>query len=138
MSLQKELEILKSLMGGKDTEAFEKHADFIRENFTSELDQREIDQFMSKVLSGISGRTEELIKESEIRLQLMEVREIVSLSYVAKNYFHKTRTWLYQKINGNIKNGKPCSFTDEELNTLNFALKDISQKLGSIAIFYSN
>lgn len=69
MSLQKELEILKSLMGGKGMEAFEKQANFIRENFTSDTNQQEIERFMENALSGISDRTEELIKESEILIK---------------------------------------------------------------------
>jgi len=56
------------------------------------------------------------------------------MSYIAKKYFNKDRTWLYQKINGNIKNGKPVKFSDTEVHMFNFALKDISNKIGSIAI----
>ena len=134
MELNKELEVLKSYMGGKNPEKFEKQAVFIRENFTSESDLSEIDKFIELELLTISNGVENCIKESEIRLKLMDIKEIVSLSYIAKNYFKKTRFWLHQKINGNIKNGKPCSFTDDELSTLNFALQDISKKIGSIAI----
>ena len=46
--------------------------------------------------------------------QLKEVSEIVSMSYIAQKYFNKNRTWLYQKINGNLKNGKPAKFSDLE------------------------
>jgi len=85
-------------------------------------------------LSVISNRVEGLISIAEVRLQLLGIKEIVSLSYISKNYFKKTRSWLHQKINGNIKNGKPCAFTKEELTILNFALQDISKKIGAIAI----
>ena len=34
---------------------------------------------------------------------------------------------MYQKINGNIKNGKAYAFTESELKILNFALKDKSE-----------
>ena len=135
MSLKEELEILKSYMGGKNNDAFMKQADFIRRNFASDAEQQKIDRFIEAELSKISSRTESLIKETEIRVQLMDVKEIVSLSYIAKQYFHKTRSWLHQKINGNLKNGKPSKFTTEELDTLNFALQDISKKLGSITIY---
>ena len=121
-------------MGGKNPEAFEKQVALIRENFTSESDSHEIDLFIESELSNISNRVENTIKEAEIRLQLMDVKEIVSLSYIAKHYFHKTRSWLHQKINGNMKNGKTCAFTNDEIGTLNFALQDIAKKIGSIAI----
>ena len=134
MNLKKELEILKNHMGEKNNNAFMKQADFIHKNFTSDAEQQEIDRFIEVELSKISSKTENLIKETEIRVQLMDVKEIVSLSYIAKQYFHKTRSWLHQKINGNFKNGKPSKFTSKELDTLNFALQDISKKLGSITI----
>ena len=33
-------------------------------------------------------------------------------------------------------NGKPCRFTAEELDRFNHALKDISQKIGSLRLSY--
>ena len=137
MDLQKELGILKNYMGGKNEDAFKRQADYINANFTSEADQKVIDEFMSELLSGISAKTEKLIQETEsilVREQLKEVSEIVSMSYIAKKYFNKNRTWLYQKINGNLKNGSPAKFSDIEIQTFNFALKDIGNKIGSIAI----
>ncbi|MCL2860714.1 MAG: DUF5053 domain-containing protein [Oscillospiraceae bacterium] len=92
---------------------------------------------MSELVSKLSLQTEKLIQEAEsvlVREQLKEVNEIVSMSYIAKKYFNKNRTWLYQKINGNLKNGKTAKFTNSEIQTFNFALKDIGNKIGSIAI----
>ena len=137
MDLQKELSLLKSYMGGKNEETFKRQADFINENFTSKADQKIIKSFISDLLSEISVKTEKLIQETESYLvseQLKEISEIVSMSYIAKNYFNKKRSWIYQKINGNHKNGKQVKFTDSEIQTFNSALKDISNKIGSIAI----
>ena len=134
MELNKELEKLKSFMGGNMDETFKKQANYIRENFTSESDRKIINQFIKSELSIISYKVEGLINIAEIHLQLLDIKEIVSLSYISKNYFKKTRSWLHHKINGNIKNGKPCAFTKEELTILNFALQDISKKIGAIAI----
>jgi len=138
MDLQEELSKLKSYMGGKNEEAFKTQADYINENFTSDADREIINNFISNEISKISLRTEELIQEAEsilIREQLKEVSEIVSMSYIAKKYFNKKRSWIYQKINGNLKNGKQVKFTDSEIQTFNFALRDISNKIGSIAIY---
>ena len=137
MNLENELDILKSYMGGKDEDAFKRQADYINENFKSKADQKTIECFMSELLSKLSSHTEELIQEAElilVRKQLKEVIEIVSMSYIAKNYFNKNRTWLYQKINGNLKNGKQVKFSNSEMQTFNFALRDISNRIGSIAI----
>ena len=74
------------------------------------------------------------LAEMAIREQLQDVLPSISLAYIAKTYFNKTRAWLYQRINGLKVNGKPARFTPEEIETLNYALKDIGGKLSSIRI----
>ena len=70
-----------------------------------------------------------IAEETEhIRQQLGEVPEILSMSYIAKTYFGKSRTWLYQRINGNKVNGKPAYFTRSERKQLQDALQDIGKK----------
>jgi len=74
------------------------------------------------------------IDEIGIKIQLKEVMEMVSLAYIARHYFKKTKSWLSQRINAHTVNGKPAKFTDDELKTFNFALKDIGKKIGSISV----
>lgn len=82
-----------------------------------------------------SGKRIAFIEEQiNLKLKLQEVSKIISLSYIAKNYFHKTRQWLYQRINGNVVAGKKQNLTQEQLKTLDFALKDISKRIGSLSI----
>lgn len=69
-----------------------------------------------------------------IRQQMEEVLPFVSLAYIAKTYFRKSRQWLYQRVNGLSVNGKPARFTPAELDTLNIALKEMGQKLASTHI----
>ena len=69
-----------------------------------------------------------------VRMQLSGLIEVLPLSYIAQTYFHKTRQWLYQRINGTKVNGKPAKFTNEEKIKLNEAIQDISKKIGSINI----
>ncbi len=64
-----------------------------------------------------------------LRDQLKDILPIVSSAYIAKTYFNKTRCWFTQRINGNIINGKPARFNEEELAILKHALLDISEKL---------
>ena len=40
--------------------------------------------------------------DKELKSILEGISDIVSLSYIAKEYFGKDRTWLYKKINGTI------------------------------------
>jgi hypothetical protein len=135
MELKKELEKLKAYYNDSlNAEDFKKQIIYLREKFTSKDELAKIDDYVKDLANESINRTDEFIKDIEVRIQLMEVTEVVSLSYIAKNYFNKTRQWLYQKINGNVVNGKPAKFTPEEINILNFAIHDISKKLGSITI----
>jgi len=56
------------------------------------------------------------------------------MSYIAKTYFGKTKTWLYQRLNGNKVNGKEARFTEEEARQLQAALHDLGQRLSSIIL----
>ena len=133
MNLQIELEKLKELYClGDDSGTFERHYLSICENFPA--DKERIDNYMSAVINRSIKGIDTFIEETKIKIQLLDVANIVSLSYIAKEYFSKTRTWLYQKINGNKVNGKEARFTQEEINTLNFAFQDISKKIGSTVI----
>lgn len=78
--------------------------------------------------------TNERARDIIVKNQIKDILPIISLSFIAKEYFGKTKEWLYQRINGNVVNGKPAQFTEEEIKTLNFALKDIADKLMRISV----
>lgn len=71
------------------------------------------------------------------KLQFMENREdllrVLNGAYIAERFFGKSACWFSQKLNNNIKNGKPCEFTKEELKTLSNALYTISYELQELA-----
>ncbi len=66
-------------------------------------------------------------------LKRKELLRVVNGSYIAKRFFGKSESWFSQKLNNNIKNGKPCKFTDEELETLRNALHTIAIELQDLA-----
>lgn len=72
-----------------------------------------------------AGRAEELV----LREQLNDILPAVSIAYIAKTYFGKTRGWLHQRINGSIVNGKSARLNGNECKILEDALKDIGHKL---------
>lgn len=102
----------------------------------SEEDKTKGKKFFDNGIDEIQQEIDVIKEKVNLQEQLKEVSEIISLSYIAKKYFNRTRTWLYQKINQNVIHGKPCKFTDEELKTLQFALDDIKNKIGSIKVSY--
>lgn len=58
---------------------------------------------------------------------------MVNGTYIADRFFGKSGSWFSQKLNNNLKNGKPCEFTKDELKTLSDALYTISYELQDLA-----
>lgn len=89
---------------------------------------------------------EYLIKSADSRLDTIEnqmneytmherlgsLSEVINLAYIARHYFGKTRQWLYQRIKGQIVNGKPASFTPAEEATFLGALNDIGLQIATL------
>ena len=95
--------------------------------------EKQIDEYMERRFEAVVASADETIAMA-VRYQLGEVKEVLSLSYIARQYFNKSRQWLNQRINGSIVNGKPAKFTDDQLKIFNNALHDISKKIGSVNI----
>lgn len=68
-------------------------------------------------------------QDVNVRERLGDLYNVLSLSSIAQQYFQKDRSWLAQRINGNLVNGKTCAFTEDELEILKLALTDIKNKL---------
>ena len=77
--------------------------------------------------------TADEVQEQRMAERLGEITDMVSMAYIAKTYFKKSRSWLAHKLNGNIVNGKPSQFTEEELKTLRYALSDMASKLSDMS-----
>jgi len=71
--------------------------------------------------------TKESLKKIDIALEIVELSKYVSLSRIAKDYFGKSKEWLYQRVKSYKVNGKPAQFTPEERKQLSSALEDISR-----------
>lgn len=99
------------------------------------LTANELEEGMTQFLEGLD---EALIEADNMiaRAKLGDVPEAISFSYIAKNYFGKSRSWLMQKVNGNMVNGKAASFTDSERKMFREALQDISKKLTTAALAF--
>ena len=78
-------------------------------------------------------RAEKLINYVDVRLKLEQILDIVSMSYISKSYFKKSRSWFAQRLNNSLVNGVPASFNQEELKILSFALDDIGSKIKDTA-----
>ena len=130
--MKKELEDLLKIVG---TKKFDNQLDRLHEKYKDRPGYKdEVAAFLQEKINISAQNIEKIENAINLKKQLSEVSEIVSLSYIARNYFGKTRAWLHQRINGNIVNGKRAQFTSTELKQFQHALKDISKKLGSLSI----
>nr|WP_315170603.1 DUF5053 domain-containing protein [uncultured Flavobacterium sp.] len=63
------------------------------------------------------------------RQQLDDIILDISWAYIAKTYFGKSSSWMYNKLNGRDGNGGHGEFADEEKEMLRNALFDISTRI---------
>ncbi|MCD7937815.1 MAG: DUF5053 domain-containing protein [Tannerellaceae bacterium] len=131
--LQKDLKKIDPYVGN-DTVKCKEIYTWLCEKYNSEEERKQIDDYVENALKALSTDIGQFITETSIKIQLAENAELLPLAYIARTYFHKTKNWLYQRVNGNTVNGKPAHFTPEEKELFNHALQDISKKIGSIRI----
>lgn len=72
--------------------------------------------------------TNVMAEKTTVRQVLADVYEEVNWAYLAKNYFGKSRSWLYHKFSG-TNNGKDDDFSDVDRDKLKFALHDIARRI---------
>lgn len=73
-----------------------------------------------------------VMEKTTARQVLADVYEEVNWAYLAKNYFGKSRSWLYHKFSG-TNNGKDDDFSDIDRGRLKAALRDIAGRLTQAA-----
>ena len=98
-----------------------------------ELSEQSPEEFRQAFLEGAENAIAES-REFRVKEAIEPVIPALNLSFIAENYFHKSRSWFSQRLNGATVNGKPARFTSEELEVLAYALKDISNKIADINI----
>lgn len=122
----------------------------------SEVERSNIDQELSCLMDSMNETERESLIEGvnddfkrigkevadirrtlSIRQQMEPILPYISVSSLAKDYFGKSTSWFYQRLNGNIVHGKSVAFTDKELNILKDALNDVASKLNKVTIAFS-
>lgn len=130
-NLKQELELLRKELG---TPAFDERLDRMEGVYTSEEEKRLINEYVRLMLDDIGTELGEVRREVDVLKAVKGISDMISFKYIAETYFKKSKAWFSQRLNGNTVHGKVCRFTDEELQTLRFALQDISKKIGSLSI----
>lgn len=95
-------------------------------------------QEMNEALTYLIGEADRRLDNVEqsvaaytLHERMGSLTEVINIAYIARNYFGKTRQWLYQRLKGQTVNGKPASFTPDEEATFICALNDIGLKISS-------
>lgn len=97
------------------------------------LHDEDPEAFTRDIESLIKSTSQEL-DEVTMAERMGEATQMLSMAYIARTYFGKSRSWLAHKMHGNMVNGKPAAFTDSERMTMKHALADMSMKLGSLGV----
>ena len=72
------------------------------------------------------------LKETQsdtVKARLSDILLHVSWGEVSREYFGKSGSWLYHKLNGHDGSNRPVSFTEEERKKLKGALVDLAERI---------
>lgn len=104
---------------------------------TAELNARQLtDEEKAMAQAWWNGGVDEMEQDiATLRSQIEEEDyKLIPISYIAKKYFGKSASWLYQRINGNKVGGRQYTLNAEQKATFNAALQDIADRIRSFSI----
>lgn len=126
------LKEMKPLMG-TDNPAERERLDAL----TAELNARPLtDEEKALAQAWWNSGVEEIKQDIATLRQQIEDEDykLIPISYIAKHYFGKSASWLYQRINGNKLGGRQYTLNAEQKATFNAALQDIADRIRSFSI----
>lgn len=86
-----------------------------------------------EMAEGLRLEADEIYSQS-VREKLGDIPEGLSMAFIAKVYFGKSKEWLYQRLNGSMVNGKKAFFKREEVLQLQNAIRDFGNKLSTVTL----
>ena len=93
--------------------------------------EEEIEHFMDGWLDELETDVEDIKKEALRSTMGDKMYKLIPWSYIAQEYFGKSLSWLTQRINGYPVRGKVYTLNAEQKETLNRALSEIGEFIGS-------
>lgn len=93
---------------------------------------QEMNEALQHIVASANKRLDNIentIEAYTLHERMGALTEAVNLAYIARRYFGKTRQWLYQRLKGQVVNGKPATFTETEETTFITALHEIGLQL---------
>lgn len=87
------------------------------------------DPFVEENVTRLEGEVKALRDQIEL-----EDYKLLPISYIAKNYFDKSASWLLQRINGYKVRGKVYSLNEEQKGVFNQAVREISSRISALQL----
>ncbi len=100
----------------------------------TEEEKREFAESLSRKAQETIDQSQALIDEHNFKQALKDIVPAVTWSYIAEEYFHKSRSWFSQRMNGYHVNNKAAFFTAEEIDLLSDSLLDLSERIKKSAL----
>ncbi|MCL1933518.1 MAG: DUF5053 domain-containing protein [Candidatus Azobacteroides sp.] len=131
--------IISDYHGSSDSKKVE-----IREKLKNEFsllpenEKEDVQRIFLESQNAVIEEGKDALRELKLKTELERVSEYVSMSYIAKKYFGKSRQWMNNRIKGNLVNGKPVTFTTAELNQFSSALNQLSGEIKNTALRISH
>lgn len=72
---------------------------------------------------------EKEMRMTPVKSKLMDILLMVTWAKISAQYFGKSSSWIYNKLNGRDGNGGEGAFTEEEIATLKGALVDFADRI---------
>ena len=63
------------------------------------------------------------------KIEGAQILDTMNCAAISERFFNRSRAWFIQRLNNNIVNGKPVSFTPEELLKLRTSLKVLASEI---------
>ena len=127
------VEEFESLIGSDRPEDMARKEEIARQ--LKAMDSPEVRRLVSEMahrqMDVVENNLNEIAQEV-LRSQMDDTAyKLIPWSYIAKEYFGKSVSWLTQRINGYPVRGKVYTLNTEQKETLNRALKEIGTFIGS-------
>ncbi len=115
-------------------------ADVVSENRKNEIiaalegmDKEEVSKVAEPFMEGSVTRLEEEVELIRDQIE-QEDYKLLPISYIAKNYFGKSASWLLQRINGYKVRGKVYTLNESQKGIFNQAVRDISGRISALQL----
>ena len=95
----------------------------------TEEEKREFAEILSNKAQQTIDQSQALIDEYDFKQALKDIVPAITWSYIAEEYFNKSRSWFSQRMNGYHVNNKVATFTDDEIDYLSDSLLDLSERI---------